>query len=159
MRDSSDVDVVDLAKIQHHHADGRERTRVRDAGSLAQPLDALLGDDRPVALLFGAVRAVVDGGMVRLDGVDDAAGQAVRVGEKERLVEAEDVDVLQHVVGHVAGGQAPGSIEGRGELGAGRGGGGGDGGKCLAEDVVEDVEGDGHEDAELGGVEECEPEG
>lgn len=112
MRDSSDVDVVHLAKIQHHHTDRRERTGIGNTSSQAQALDALLGHDRPVALLFGAVRAIVDGGVVCLYGFGDAAGQAVRVGEEEGLVEAEDVDVLEHGVGHVVGGQAPGGIEG-----------------------------------------------
>lgn len=159
MRDSSDVDVVDFTKVKHHHANRRECTGIGNTSSLAQALHALLGHDRPVTLLLGAVGAIVDGGVVCLDGVDDAAGQAVRVGEEEGLVEAEDVDVLEHGISHVAGWQTPGGIEGRGELGASWGGRGGDRGKGLAEDIVEDVEDDGDEDAELGGVEECEPEG
>lgn len=161
VRDGRGVDVVDAAKVEDDEPNGRQGGRVRDARGPAQAVKALLGDDGPVALLLGPVGAVVHGRVVRLDRVEDALRQAVRVGEVERLVEAEHVHVLEAGVGGAGGGrgQAAFGVEGGGEGGAGGGGRGGDAGERLAEDEVDDVEADGDEDAELGRVEEGQPKG
>lgn len=159
VRDGGGVDVVHAAEVQHDQADGRQAVGVGvGARRLAEAPQPLLRGHGPVALLLRAVGAVVHGRVVRLDRVQDALGQAVRVGEEDRLVEAEHVHVLEHGVRHVAGRQAAVGVERRGELGARGRCGGGDADEGLAEDEVDDVEADGDEDAELGRVEEREPE-
>lgn len=74
MRNGSRVDVVDPSKVQHHQANRRQSARVGNTRGAAEPGNALLAHDGPVALFLGAVGAVVDWRVVRLDRVEDAAG-------------------------------------------------------------------------------------
>lgn len=88
----ADVAKVDLGKVQDHHPDGRQGLSV-GAGLFPETLDAFLALDGPHAVGLLAVRAAVFGGVVGLNIVDDLGLEPERVGEEERLVEAEDARV------------------------------------------------------------------